>query len=513
MKYILVRLYKFKNMNRMKKTKEVFNVLMASVCILLCMTAGVAPKKVWNVKDYGAVADGKTVNTVAIQKAIDECSAAGGGTVLVEGGVFVSGSLLIKDNVCLHVSEKTTIQASVNPNDYAFTDPFIDATGQFRGHCLIGMIDVKNVSLTGKGVIDGQGEMFTHGNIKKTVDRLGITLRTYDFSTISSNNERYASKTIRMTYRPFLVRICRSVDVRLKDIELRQPGAWTCHLFQASNFDIDGVKIYSHANVNNDGIDIDSSSNGVIRNTHIDSGDDAICFKSTSPLPSENVLVEKCRLKSRWGAIKFGTESMGDYRNIIIRDCHIYDTEGGGIKMLSVDGANIDNVLIENITMDNVEMPLFMRLGERGLTYRGVKKLPVGSIKNVTIRNIQASVRELEECRLKPTSAIYLTGTPNHKIGNIKLENISIELPGGGQPNDAKIIVPENELQYPEYVHLGVTPAYGIYGRHIESLEVDDITFKLRYKDLRKENEFIDIDKQKIDDVSTQMLQWASPKH
>ena len=488
------------------RTNSMVRLLAVGAVALLGLSACTAQRE-WDVREYGAVADGKTVNTAAIQRAIDECSAAGGGTVVVEGGVFVSGSLLIKDNVTFHVSKSTTLQASINPNDYAITDPFLDATGQFRGHSLIGMIDVKNVALTGEGTIDGRGDMFYENTMRKTVDSLGITLHTYDFSKITSAGSLYVAKKVRMTYRPFLVRISRAVGVKMQDIELRQPGAWTCHLFQTRDFDIDGVRIFSHANRNNDGIDIDSSSDGVIRNTHIDSGDDAICFKSTSPLPSQNILVEHCKLKSRWGAIKFGTESMGDFRDITVRDCHIYDTLGGGIKMLSVDGANIDNVLIENLTMENVDMPLFMRLGERRLTYRGAERRPAGSISNITIRNIQASVRELEECRMKPASAIYMTGTKNHQIGHVRLENITIELPGGGQPKDAEIVVPENETQYPEYTFLGVTPSYGIYGRHMEAIEASNITFALRQKDYRSESKFVDVGSQTLTNISTKMLE------
>lgn len=452
-------------------------------------------KTVWDVREFGAIDDNKTINTEAIQSAIDACNEAGGGTVTLDGETFISGTLLLKSNVTLNVTENTILLGSINPNDYPVVDPFIDATGQFRGQCFIGAIDVENVAITGKGTINGQGEMFTPKNVKETIKKLGIEIIKPDFSNLIAKDNKYVNNNIRYSNRPFLVRMVRSKNVKLKDIHLRQPAAWTLHFFQCNNFEVDGIDIHSHANRNNDAIDIDSSTNGVIKNATIDSGDDAICFKSTSPKPSSDVEVYDCKLKSHWGAIKFGTESMGDFKNITIRDCFIHDTRGGGIKILSVDGANIDNVLIENITMENVEMPIFIRLGERGLTYRGVPKKPVGSINNVTIKNIKATVSSLDKLRLTPTTGFFFTGTPNHKIGRITFENIDVTLPGGGTDDDGKIEVPENETQYPEFIHLGATPAYGVYARHVEQLETNNVVFHLNTEDKRQETVLIDVNK------------------
>lgn len=461
--------------------------------ILIITLFSCEKQTVWNVKDFGAIDDGVTLNTESIQKAIDACNKAGGGTVTINGSTFVSGTLLLKSNVTLNITENTVLLGSVNPNDYPVVDPFIDATGQFRGQCFIGAVDVENVAITGKGTINGQGEVFTPKNVKKTIEKLGIEIKVPDFSSIIAKDNKYVNNNIRYSNRPFLVRMVRSKNVKLKDIHLRQPAAWTLHFYQCNGFEVDGIDIHSHANRNNDAIDIDSSINGVIKNCNIDSGDDAICFKATSPKPSQNVLVENCKLKSHWGAIKFGTESMGDFKDITIKDCFIYDTRGGGIKMLSVDGANIDNILIDNIKMENVEMPIFIRLGERGLTYRGAQKKPVGSINNVKISNITATVSALKDCRITPTTGFFFTGTPNHKIGNIQFENINVTLPGGGTEDDAKIIVPENETQYPEFTMLGAVPAYGVYARHIEKLETKNVVFNLKTEDKREETVLIDV--------------------
>lgn len=446
----------------------------------------------WNVNDFGAVNDGQTVNTKAIQNAIDSCSKAGGGTVVVDGGVYVSGTVLLKENVTLNITENTTLLGSVNPNDYKSIDAFVDATGQLRGKCLVGAIDVKNVSIIGKGTIDGRGAMFTRKKVKETLRKLGQKEKQQEVKT-KNKNSLYSGGKVGNFDRPFLVRLVRVNGVQLKEIHLRQPAAWTVHFFQCKNFLVDGVNIYSHANRNNDAIDIDSSINGEIKNCIIDSGDDAICFKSTSPKPSANINVTTCKIKSEWGAIKFGTESMGDYKNITIKDCFIYDTKGGGIKILSVDGANVDHILIDHIQMENVEMPIFIRLGERGLVYRDVDKLPVGSINNVVISNVNATTRSVAESRISPATGFFFTGTPNHKIGNVKLENIKIMLPGGGTEKDREIVVPENEKEYPEFTKLGATPAYGMYARHIKKLEMKNVSFVLKNKDEREEVVKVDV--------------------
>lgn len=451
-------------------------------------------KTVWDVRDYGAVADKTTLNTKAIQSAIDDCNKAGGGTVLVTEGTYLSGTILLKDNVNFKVTEGATLLASINSNDFPAVEPFIDATGQYRGQCFIGGIDVENASITGKGTINGQGEMFTPKNIKATVKKLGITLAKPDLTGLVSKTNKYVSSTIRTSNRPFLVRMVRSKNVKLVDIHLRQPAAWTLHFLECNNFEVNGISIHSHANRNNDAIDIDSSTNGVIRNTTIDSGDDAICFKSTSPKPTTDIEVYDCKIKSHWGAIKFGTESMGDFKNITVRDCFVHDTRGGGIKILSADGANVDNILIENIKMENVEMPIFIRLCERRLVYRDADRKPVGSINNVTIRNIEAKVTNKEDLRIKAATGFFFSGTPNHKLGHISLENIKINLPGGGTKTDAEVIVPENVEEYPEFTKLGATPAYGLFARHIEKLDMKNVDFSLREEDKRDEVIKINVD-------------------
>ncbi|MFY0607683.1 MAG: right-handed parallel beta-helix repeat-containing protein [Cyclobacteriaceae bacterium] len=459
------------------------------ICFLLTISMGCKKQTVWNVSTYGAIGDSLTVNTLAIQNAIDDCSNSGGGEVMLENGVYVSGTIILKNDVTLRVAANAKLLSSVNPNHFYSIDPFIDATGQYRGQCLIGAMDAKNIGITGGGVIDGRGEMFKIGAINKTMKLLGEDLIVPDMPEVDTAKQNYVNKKLKPSYRPFLIRLVRSEGVNINNINLRQPAAWTLHFYQCKDFKVDGVSIYSHANQNNDGIDIDSSSDGEILNSTVDTGDDAICFKTTSPIPTRNIKVNDCKLSSHWGAIKFGTESMGDFEDITISNCMIHDTKGGGIKILSVDGANISGITIDQIKMQNVEMPIFIRLGERRLVYRDAARQPVGSIDQVSISNIEASLRNQSESRLKAPTGIFITGTPNHAIGKVVLENIHIEIEGGGNQLLADTEVPENETRYPEFTFFGdYLPAYGLYARHIEFLESSQVTFSLSGKDSRPES-------------------------
>lgn len=459
------------------------NRLLLFVGIVFFLISCQTPKTVWNIQDYGAKGDSLTLNTLFIQTAIDDCSKAGGGTVLICDGIYVSGTVLLKDNVRLKVAEGAKLIGSANPKDYQTIDPFTDAVGQQRGKCLIGALNAKNIALGGKGIVDGRGHLFKRDELTKTMKKLGVD---------KNKLKEYVNN------RPFLVRFVKSSGVKVTDISLRQPAAWTCHFFQCDDILVDGITIYSHAHKNNDGIDLDSSKDAVIKNCTIDSGDDAICFKTTSPVPTQNVQVSDCRLKSNWGTIKFGTESMGDFRDITIKNCYIHETRGGGIKILSVDGANIDNIVIDSIQMEKVDMPIFIRLGERLRTYRDAPKQNVGSINNVTISNVVATTWDLEESRVSPPSGILMTGTKNHQLGAVKLENVQIYLPGGGTKEQSKTIVLEDEKRYPEFSFFGVLPSYGIMGRHMESLTISNLLIQTEAKDERLPLVMLDVQNQQV---------------
>lgn len=431
----------------------------------------------YNIKDYGAVGDGTTVNTKFIQAAIDDCSENGGGKVIVPEGIFCTGTILIKNGVNLHLADGARLLGSDNPNDYVNIDPFTDAVNQERGKCLVGIRKVSSVSITGSGSIDGSGKCFKNDYLKTVATKYGLDRK---LGVYFSN-------------RPFLVRLVDSRDIQISGVKMENAAAWSCHIFRCNNVSIDGISINSHVNKNADGIDIDSSSKVYISNCDIDTGDDAICLKTTAPEPCFDINVENCRLKTDWGAIKIGTESMGDVYNVNIKNCFLHNVRGGGIKILSADGANVHDINISDIEMDYVDMPIFIRLCKRLRSYRNVSKEDVGSIRDISISNVKATTRACNDSRVNPPSGILMLGLEEKKIENVSLNNINITLPGGGLKEHSDISIPTDETRYPEFSFFGIMPAYGITARYVDGLKLNGVDFRLTGSDERQKTKFIEV--------------------
>ncbi|HEY0677660.1 MAG TPA: glycosyl hydrolase family 28 protein [Chitinophagaceae bacterium] len=418
-----------------------------------------------NVKDYGAVGDGKTLNSAFLQKAIDECSASGGGKVIFPEGIYLSGTILLKDHVTLHFQKGAKLAGSTNIEDYKNPDPFTEGLGIDVGWALVAAVDLKNIGIEGEGSIDGQGTKLKAEHI---------------LTDTRPEGKRWGR-------RPFLLRVVRCNGVTVKDITLNYAAAWTSHYFQSKNIVIENIKIVSVGVAHNDGIGIDGCQDVRIKNCDVISGDDALVFKTTSSkMACKNIVVTGMRLKSNQAGIKMGTESMAPFEDISITDCHIYDTRNGGIKLLTVDGAHLRNIEISGITMDNVRTPMLFRLGSRLNVFRKNQdiKQSTGTFTNVIIKNVRA--KSSDSTQLKPASGILITGVPGHYITNLTLENIEIELPGGGDSLHSRVSVPEATDQYPEVKTFGPTiPAYGIWARHVKGLRLNNITFYLKANDQR----------------------------
>ena len=388
------------------------------------------------VTKFGALADGRTPDTEPIQKAIDACTAEGGGTVRLPAGRYLSGSLLLKNNVTLALDRGATLLGSPNPGDYRSIEPFREGTGGELGYALLGAVDALNIAIEGAGVIDGQG--------KEVLAAL---------------------KPGERSRRPFLIRLVRCVNVKLNGLRLRQSAVWAVHLSQCHNVAVDRLNINSHTGPNNDGIDIDSCELVHVSDCDIDTGDDAICLKTTSRLPCRDVTIVNCRLKSNCAAIKAGTESEGDFDNVRITGCQILGARLGGIKLLSVDGARLQNVEIQDVTMLAGHIPIFLRLGGRLKTFRpGDLKRDIGALHNIMISGFKATAEG---------PGIVLSGLPGHRIGKVQLTDIDFHLAGAGTPADASLLLPEAEDAYPEITMFGPRfPASLLYARHVEDLEI-----------------------------------------
>jgi polygalacturonase len=429
--------------------------------ILASASVASAERKVIDVTQAGVVGDGTTLNTLNIQKAIDDCSAAGGGVVSFPAGRFLTGSIQIKSNVRLRLEKNATLLGSTDVADYRNLDPFIDGSGNPMGHALIVALDAENVGIEGPGAVDGQSP-----ELKKKQDKY--------------------------TMRPFLLRWVRCKNVTIRDVTLTNPGAWTLNLHRVTGATIDGVTIRSRdlGMHNNDGVNIDSSEDVQVKNCDVVSGDDALVIKSTSRAhPTKNIAASDCKLSTRTNAIKLGTESIGGFENVRVSNCTVTNTKMAGIALYAVDGGDLKDVRISDVTMDGVIVPISIRLGARMKVFReGDQPRPSpGKLADVTIKNVTAKNVDM--------IGMLISGVPGHPVESLTLENIHIELPGGGTEDLAKVELPEKEAAYPEFDTFGKKmPAYGVYARHVRGVKFKDVKLTLVKPDARPDKVLIDVE-------------------
>ncbi len=407
-----------------------------------------------SITDYGASPGTEHPQTSPIQQALDSAASAGGGTVFVPAGEYHIGTIALRSHVTLHLENGAVLKGSPNIGDYPeVAGGFTDAVGQKRNRCLIYSHGTTGTAIVGQGAIDGNGGAFGYEE----------------------------------DGRPFMVRFIDCKDVQVTGVTLRDSPGWVSHYLGCENVLIHGINIRSRTNGNNDGIDIDSCRRVRISDCDIDTGDDAICIKATRARPSEDIIVTGCRITSTWGALKLGTESAGDFRNILFSNIVIRNTEGGGIKLISMDGCRMENVVADNILMDNVSGPVFIRLGARLRRYFDDEpERPVGSIRGVALRNIRIKVWEegyLLYGKLPRKSGIIITGIPGHPIDDVTLENVQVEFPGGGVFSEAP--VPEQEAEYPEFPSFHPLPSWAFFIRHIRKLKMRSVEISSREPDPR----------------------------
>lgn len=415
--------------------------------------------KIFDVLEYGAKGDNKTINTRAIQKAIDDCSAAGGGSVYLHKGIFVSGTIQLKDNVHLFVEAGSILRASAHHDDY----PAIRCSFKYyRGNEDFQFIYAErknNISISGGGIVDG----FSHGD---------------NWPWKGRNNE---------FERPRLIRMVECTNVDVQDISLIRSANWTQLYEGCDNVSLVNVRVRAYTGQNNeDGVDISSCNGFTIKNYYAITGDDGICLKAMSMKKTENVFVDgffgryiNCNI------VKIGTETHGDVQNIHVKNVKGHTRYGAAIE--AVDGSNIDGVTYEDFLLTSCASPLVIRLGDRGRTYEGgPKKATIGSIKNIIIRNLTNTDISYVETKGGPGVGAPIGGLPDKQIENVLIENCNFLFYGSVQ--DTAFVyqnVPENREKYPEFNIYGTCPAYGLYFRHVKNVVVRNTQIRVKNLDVR----------------------------
>ena len=420
----------------------------------------------YNIKKFGAVSDTTKLSTKALQRAIDACSAAGGGRVVVPTGNYKIGTIILKDNVHLHLERGATLYGSTSLADYIpLRTDFVSLRTHGTTVQLIYADKAHNVVIDGYGTIDGRGR---------------------NFPVIRGRDEGIT--------RPHLLRFVQSQDIVVKDVTLRNAACWMQHYLACDRIRIDGVKVYNRNNFNNDALDLDGCHDVVVTNFMSDSDDDGITLKSTSPRLCENIAISNCLISTHCNAVKMGTETTGGFRNITIDNIVVKPSKDQkekfcgrwlGISALAleiVDGGVLENVNISNFTVEGTEAPIFVRLGNRARKYKADAPTPeVGSVRGIHISNI--CVREAGE------SGCSIQGIPGHYIENVVLDNISIHHRGGVTaemlPEIEEKVEDERIDKYPEGIRWGKLPAKGFFVRHARNIKFNNLEIKTEQSDVR----------------------------
>ncbi len=434
-----------------------------------------------DVTRYGAAGDGATLNTTAIQAAIDTAARQGGGEVLFPPGTFLTGTLYLKSHVRLRLAQGAAVLGSTSLADYPVNYcQYPSRSDQYTVRALIWGEGLEDVGITGSGVINGQGSHFR--------DNEGTPEQVAESSKPFEAEGRYPLHKIYLN-RPYLIRLISCRNVLVENVSLRDSAMWMQHYLDCDFVTLRGLNVTNHVCANNDMLDIDGCRNVIVSDCIGDTDDDALTLKSTGARATEHVVISNCILRSHCNAIKAGTESAGGFRDIAISNCVIQRSQAAGklagrleglagIALEIVDGGTLERVSISNIVVEGTTAPIFMRLGNRARPPKpGDPKPRVGVFRDVSISNVVATGASKTGCAI--------AGLPGHPMENVTLSNIRISFAGGGTGEEAGAQVPEQEEKYPESTMFGILPAYGFYLRHVRGVHLNGMELRCETPEMR----------------------------
>jgi len=444
------------------------------IVLIVCFQSLQGSAKDYPASLFGINSDGVTLNTRSIQFAIDYIQQQGGGRLVFDVGKFLTGSIHLKSGVTIHLLEGAVLLGVLNPLDY-------DRKGLTA---LILCHDQQNIAITGKGVIDGQG---------REVARNVVALVHKGLIKDAFRNDRPE-----VPIRPMLIYFRDCKNILISGVTMRNAAAWVQTYDQCKNLRVDSITVDSRAFWNNDGIDIVDCDSVAITNSYIDADDDGVCLKSHDSTGAicQNVIVRNCTIRSSASGIKFGTASLGGFKNVKLINIKVFDTYRSAIALEAVDGGFLENVEVDSLYVLNSGHAIFMRIGER-------RKGKKGRLENITIKNVSAEIAAtkpdagyeyegpIEDMPRNISPPIIIAGLPGALITNVSFNNIELKHPGGGNPQFAKILlneldkVPEMAGAYPEFSKFLELPAWGVYIRHASDIEFNNLKLSCGKKDYR----------------------------
>jgi polygalacturonase len=370
---------------------------------------------------YGAVGDGKTLNTQALQKAIDAAAKKGGIVTLVPGQ-YLTGSLFLKKGVELHLDKGVTLLGSQDLKDYPDRMTRVAGIEMVWPAALINIIDQDNVAITGEGTVDGQGKVFwdSYWALRKDYDKKGLRwIVDYDAK------------------RPRLLVMANSSNITIKGVTLQRSGFWTVHVLYSKNVTVDGITVRNNLGghgPSTDGIDIDSSSYVLVQNSDIDCNDDNFCLKAGRDAdglrvnrPAEYIVIQNCVAGAGDGLFTCGSETSGGIRHVIARNLKAKGTKVGiRIKSALNRGGTVEDIRVDNIEMDGVGTAILLTMNwNPAYSY---STLPEGYTEATLPAHWKAMLTKVDPEK----------GLPHFRdvvISNVKVQNAKVAISAEGQPN------------------------------------------------------------------------------
>ena len=447
-----------KSENPYKKYTEKLPFQMAEV------TAPVIPDYQVSVKDFGGVGDGIKLNTEAFAKAIDALSQKGGGKLVVPQGVWHTGPIVLKSNIELHLNAGAVILFAADESLYAIIETSFEGLDTRRLQSPLSANGATNIAITGKGVIDGNGQYWrpvkkgkvTESHWKELMAIPGsqemkpgywVPSAGYAKGEQGANMNVPNAKTdaewqaIKRFLRPVMVSLVNCKNVRLKGVIFQNSPAWNLHPLMCENVIIEDVLVRNPSYAQNgDALDLESCKNALIINSRFDAGDDGICIKSGKDadgrrrgIPCENVVVKGCTVFAGHGGFVVGSEMSGGVKNILVEQCQFLGTDVGlRFKSTRGRGGIVENIFVKNISMTDIKTDAItfnMYYGGKSVAEMladgdnpdNVTKMPVNEetpiFRNIDIRNIVCN---------GAGRAMEFNGLPEMPIDGITLQNITI---------------------------------------------------------------------------------------
>lgn len=429
----------------------------------------------FSIEKFGAKANGFTLNTQSINAAINTCSEYGGGVVLIPAGFWLTGPVVMKNNVNLHLNKAAVLQFTSDKNSFALIEGSFEGHKSIRNQSPISGKDLQNIAITGEGIVDGHGEVWRAMGKDNITDRDWNTLiasggelsdngrtwypsasyakgaRTRNAGYIQTGKKLENYQDIKDFFRPNLIVFSNCKKVLLQGTTFQNSAAWCLHTLQCEDLTFDGVQIRNPPNAQNgDGMDIESCSNVRVVNCTIDAGDDGICIKSGKDeegrkvgKPCQNILIQNNVVYSAHGGFVIGSEMSGGAHDIFVSDCSFFGTDNGlRFKTVRGRGGVVENIYIRNISMRNIvhdailfDMYYFTKAPSLAQTGGEEEKPPVDAgtpqFRNFYINNVVCD---------GASRAMLIRGLPEMSINNIHLENISIKADHGAEIIDASNI-------------------------------------------------------------------------